>query len=327
MASESDEAGPTDDASTDRDVDVDYDVVVVGGGPSGCSAAVFTGRYGLDTVIFDRGKAALKRAAYVENYLGFPAGVGTDTLYDLMHDHVAEAGGEYVADLVESVERRSPGGESEATRGFVVETQEGRTVTTRYVVAASWYDGEYLRPLGGDELFEVHDPGDEEHEQFDPDYADDDGRTPVDGLYVVAPAGERNAQAIIAAGQGAYVARSLLEDHRHAQGYPDGVDTYYDWIRPDSEFTGEWGDRERWREWFHDRIPDEYAASDERLAELRESYIDRAFETKLTEDEVRRRAERGQKRLFDHVDDDLILERAREIEAERREQRDAEQSD
>ncbi|SEO40722.1 Pyridine nucleotide-disulphide oxidoreductase [Halogranum amylolyticum] len=318
MTSENDEADPTDDVATDpdRDVDGDYDVVVVGGGPSGCSAAVFTGRYGLDTVVFDRGKAALERAAYVENYLGFPAGVGTDTLYDLMHDHVTEAGCAYVADLVESVEHR-PTGDDDENRGFVVETQEGRTVTTRYVVAASWYDGEYLRPLGGDELFIRHDHGDDEHEQFDPDYADDDGRTPIDGLYVVAPAGERNAQAIVAAGQGAYVARCLLEDHRRDQGYPDGVDSYYDWIRPDAEFTGEWGDRDRWREWFHDRIPDEYAASDERVAELRERYIDHAFETKLTDEEVDARERRGQKRLLDHLDDDLILERARHIEAER----------
>lgn len=52
--------------------DFDYDVVIVGGGPAGCSAGVFTGRYGLDTVIFDRGRSSLRRCAYLENYLGFP---------------------------------------------------------------------------------------------------------------------------------------------------------------------------------------------------------------------------------------------------------------
>ncbi|EJN60563.1 NAD(P)/FAD-dependent oxidoreductase [Halogranum rubrum] len=299
--------------SDGADSTLDYDVVVVGGGPSGCSAGVFTARYGLDTVVFDRGKAALRRAAYVENYLGFPAGVGIETLYDLMHDHAEEVGCEYVPDLVESVERREA--EGEESGGFVVQTQEGRTVSTRYVVAASWYDGEYLRPLGGSEMFEEHSHGDEVHEHFDPDYADDDGRTPVDGLYVVAPAGERNAQAIIAAGQGAYVARCLLEDHRHEEGLPSTVDRHYDWLRPDSEFSGEWGDRERWREWFDDQF-DEAEVSDERLAELRERYIDRAFETRLSDEEVEAREVRGQKRLLDHVDDDLILERARELAAE-----------
>ena len=302
------------EATTPTGGEYDHDVVVVGGGPSGCSAAVFTARYGLDTVVFDRGTAALRRAAYVENYLGFPAGIGINTLYDLMHDHVEEVGCEYVPDLVESVERRET--DDGETRGFVVRTQEGRTVTTGYVLAASWYDGEYLRPLGGDEMFEAHSHDGEEHEHFDPDYADDDGRTPIEGLYVVAPAGERNAQAIVAAGQGAHVARCLLEDHRHERGYPDVVDRHYDWLRPESEFTGGWANRDRWREWFHDQF-DEYAVSDDRLAELRERYIDEAFETRLDDEEVEKREIRGQKRLLDHLDDDLVLERAREIETER----------
>lgn len=286
----------------------DYDVVVVGGGPSGCSAAVFTARYGLDTVVFDRGTAALRRAAYIENYLGFPGGVGIDLLYDLMHDHLVEVGCEYDADLVESVERDDEGAER-----FVVCTQDGRTVTTRYVVAASWYDGEYLRPLGGDEMFEAHEHDGEEHEQFDPDYADHDGRTPIDGLYVVAPAGERNAQAIVAAGQGGHVARCLLADHRSDEGYPDIVDRHYDWLRAEREFSGPWTERERWREWFHDQF-DEAEVSDGRLETLRERYIDEAFATKRTDEEVEELERQGQKRLLDHLDDDLILDYARGLD-------------
>lgn len=30
-----------------------HDVIVVGGGPAGCSAALFAARYGLDTVVFE----------------------------------------------------------------------------------------------------------------------------------------------------------------------------------------------------------------------------------------------------------------------------------
>lgn len=288
------------------------DVVVVGGGPSGCAAAVFTARYGLDTVVFDRGNAALPRAAYVENYLGFPGGVGVETLKGLMQDHVDVAGAEYVADMVESVDYA----EEDASQ-FVVETQDGRTVTAQYVVAAAWYDGEYLRPLGGDEMFELHDHGDgDEHEHFDPDYADVDGRTPVDGLYVVAPNGARNAQAIVAAGQGAAVARSLLKDYRQAQGYPEGVAPHYDWLRSESEFSGEWGDRDRWREWFHNQLDDEYEVSDDRLEELRETYIDHAFETRVSNEEVDAREKDGQRRLLDHLDDDVIRAYVEELDTE-----------
>lgn len=100
----------------------DYDVVIVGGGPAGCSAGIFAARYGLETVIFDRGRSSIQRCAHLENYLGFPAGIDIETLYALMHDHAEVAGCEYVSDLVESVTRTDDGD------GFVVETEQESTL-------------------------------------------------------------------------------------------------------------------------------------------------------------------------------------------------------
>jgi len=276
------------------------DVVVVGGGPAGCSAGVFTARYGLDTLVFDRGNAALQRCAFVENYPGFPGGVDVPTLLDLFRDHAREAGCDRVEDTVEAVERPADGD------GFVVETQDGRRVGASYVLAAAWYDGSYLRPVVGDDGFEAHDHHGETEERFDPDYPDADGRTPIDGLYVASPADQRSAQVVIAAGNGAHVARSLLEDHRRELGFPEGVAPHYDWKRPDSEFSGEWGDRDRWREWFDEEAGDDHGLSDDRFAELREAYIDRAFDTRMTDEAVEARTEAGYHRLLDHVDDEYI---------------------
>jgi len=295
----------------------DRDVVIVGGGPSGCSAAVFTARFGLDTVVFDRGKAALRRAAFVENYLGFPAGIDIDSLYDRMHDHLQEVGADYVPDMVTTVRRPDESGVVDGESGFVVETQDDRTVTTRFVVAASWYDGSYLRSVAGDDAFELHDHGDgDEHEHFDSDYADHDGRTPVDGLYVAAPAGDENAQAIIAAGHGAQVARSLIEDVRLSAGYPESLASHHDWLRRRAELEGEWLEHDRWRDWFHDRLPDDHDIAEDRVDALREGYLDRAMQTIRTADEVETLRELAQDRLLDHIDEGRILERAREIEAE-----------
>ncbi|MDH5018859.1 NAD(P)/FAD-dependent oxidoreductase [Halobacterium rubrum] len=277
------------------------DVVVVGGGPAGCSAGVFTARYGLDTLVFDRGNAALQRCAFVENYPGFPGGVDVPTLLDLFRDHAAAAGCDRIEDTVESVERPA-----DDESGFVVETQDGRRVRASYVLAAAWYDGSYLRPVVGDDAFEVHDHHGETHERFDHEYADVDGRTPADGLYVASPGGERSAQVVIAAGNGAHVARSLLEDHKRERGFPEGVAPHYDWKRPESEFSGEWGDRDRWREWFEAEAGDDHGLDDDRFAELREAYIDRAFDTKLTDEEIARQTEAGYHRLLDHVDDEYI---------------------
>ncbi|RDZ53081.1 thioredoxin reductase [Haloferax sp. Atlit-6N] len=299
---------------TDQGTEPDStDVVVVGGGPSGCAAAVFTARYGLDTVVFDRGNAAFRRCAYLENYLGFPAGIGVDTFTALMHEHVAEVGADYVADMVVSVERPGDdaGGNASdaAARRFVVRTQDDRRVEADYVVAAAWYDGDYLRGLDDDDaMFEEHDHHGEVHEHFDASYADDDGRTPVEGLYVAAPSGERNAQVGIAAGQGGHVARCLIEDRRRERGFPGDLARHYDWLRADTEFQGEWGDRDRWREWFESEVPDDADLDDERLAELRESYIDRAFDTRRTDHEVETAEPRGIRRLVEAIGTERVLD-------------------
>ncbi|TKX78401.1 FAD-dependent oxidoreductase, partial [Halorubrum sp. SD626R] len=42
------------------------DVVVVGGGVAGLSAAVFTARHGLDTLVVDAGGSVLRRNARLE---------------------------------------------------------------------------------------------------------------------------------------------------------------------------------------------------------------------------------------------------------------------
>lgn len=345
---------------------VDRDVVVVGGGPSGASAAIFTARYGLDTLVFDRGPAALPRCAYLENYPGFPGGIEVMVFQNLLEGHLAEAGADLVADTVTSVERvprhtggdgdtgsvrgedsapvgdggSAPGGDADSAPGggdsgqcFKVETADGRSVTAATVIAAAWYDGDYLRPLDEPAMFSEQEHHGEVEERVDPVYPDGDGRTPVDGLYVAAPNGHRNAQAVVAAGQGAHVARTLIEDRRRERGYSGGVALHYDWLRPESEFTGEWGSRDRWRKWFENELDDvenelddtcrdEEAdlgdgLDDERLETLREEYIDEAFATKVDVAEVERRTERGldlfveavgQERLFEAVSDEAVLD-------------------
>ncbi|MDS0297893.1 NAD(P)/FAD-dependent oxidoreductase [Halogeometricum sp. S1BR25-6] len=307
----------------------DRDVVIVGGGPAGCSTGVFTARYGLDTVVFDRGRSSIQRCAFLENYLGFPAGIDVETLYDLMHDHAEKAGCEVVVDLVESVEPLDAGIGDEADeaeiggeaggdhRGFVVETQEGRTVTARRVVAATRYDGEYMRGLDDeDAMFETHEHDGEVREHFDKTYADEDGTTPVGGLYVATPY-ETGYQASMAAGRGARVGITVVEDARRERGVPEALADHYDWMRRERDLTEEWADRDRWREYIHDRLPDDHGLDEERLVEMREREIDRRFETYLTDDEVGQRTRRGHKRLLEHVDDDAILAAARRIENER----------
>jgi hypothetical protein len=283
-----------------------YDVAVVGGGPAGCAAGVFTARYGLNTVVFDRGRSSIARCAHLENYLGFPGGIDTETFYDLVHDHVTAAGCAIRDGMVESVDR-----EGEA---FAVTTAEGASVTARQVVAATRYDAEYLRGLDDDAaMFETYEYDGEEREQFDTDYPDHDGTTPVEGLYVASPSAE-SLQALVVAGRGARVGRQVIADVRRERGYPEPVATRVDWMRAAAERDAEWADRDRWREWYANRVPDDHDPDPER----REREIDRRLGTYLTAEEIDRRRERAHDRLLDHVDDDRILAAARDIEARRR---------
>ncbi|WP_207592381.1 FAD-dependent oxidoreductase [Halomontanus rarus] len=302
--------------ATETEIAYDHDVVVVGGGPSGCAAGVFTARDGLDTVVFDRGRSSIQRCAYLENYLGFPAGIDIETLYGLIHDHARQAGCEIVSDLVESVDRVDDG------EGFVVARQEGEPVTARRVVAATRYDGEYMRGLDDEAaMFETHEHDGEEHEHFDKSYAESDGTTPIDGLYVASPYGETGYQASMAAGRGTRVGITVVEDARRERGYPESMANHYDWMRREAELDDEWRDRDRWREYFDDRVPDDHDLNEKRLEEIREREIDRRFATYLSDDEIDRRVERGHEKLLEHIDDERILEAAREIEAERERER------
>ncbi len=308
----------------------DHDLVIVGGGPAGCSAGVFCAREGLDTVVFDRGRSSLKRCAHLENYLGFPAGIDIETLYGLLHDHAETTGCKIVSDLIESVER------TDDEEGFRVTPQEGDPVTARRVIAATRYDGEYMRGLDDDAaMFETHEHGGEEHEHFDREYADVDGTTPVEGLYVASPSEEADTQAIMAAGRGARVAHRVIADARMDDGWWKEVAEGVDWVRRRVELDDEWADRERWVEWFDDYYGEDAPVDpdSDRFQRIREAHIDDSLSSYVSPEEIDERAAAGQEALaaqldvdrivaavdtetlLDHVDDESIRERANDLDA------------
>lgn len=56
------------------------DVIIIGGGIAGLSAAIYLGRAQRDTLVIDSGHSMAKSEPSVENYLGFPKGVDGEDL-------------------------------------------------------------------------------------------------------------------------------------------------------------------------------------------------------------------------------------------------------
>lgn len=191
----------------------DYDVVIVGGGVAGRSAAIFTARHGLDTIVLDSGSPLLRRNAHLENYPGFPAGVNARLLLEMMLDQAERAGATFREAEVTSV--------VDEPDEFLVTAGAGTAWRADYVIAATKNTTGYLEGLDG---IEIIDRG----KTFV--VTDDRGRTGVDGVYAAGRLARKPHQTIVAAGHGAEVAITLLED--------DDRPFYRDWVAPDRYFSG-----------------------------------------------------------------------------------------
>ncbi|WP_458209472.1 FAD-dependent oxidoreductase [Haladaptatus sp. NG-SE-30] len=251
------------------------DAVVVGGGASGLSAAIFLARYDLDTLVFDGGCAAIRQCAHLENFLGFPGGIPPEAFLALGREQAELVGCAIVEEMVVDV--------SGTEAGFHVSTRDGREVETKRLVAASVYDDEYLSRFADELVVEA------------------DGRTSVDGLYVTGWLGDdAEHQAIVNAGDGARTALALIRDVRHEDEglWEEIADYYYDWAVEDGRYSG--------RE-FEDSLdelvaesapPDATPEERERTRErLRREYL--ALE--IGDAERKRRAERGRRLVRKHV--------------------------
>ncbi|MFB6219076.1 MAG: FAD-binding protein [Halobacteriaceae archaeon] len=290
--------------------DIDHDAVVVGGGAAGLSAAVFLARYGLDTLVLARGKSAIAQCAHLENYLGFPGGVSPDRFLALGRSQVTEAGGTVREELVEGVEPASlPEASVEAdgrppdTGGFRVESDEDAYLT-RYVLTATAYDGDMLAPFIDDI------DTDDEYGFVD----SDSGRTAVEGLYAAGwMTDETVHQAVVSAGHGARAAIALVRDDLGARYWPAVADHYVDWVVHEGRYGGDDWD-EHTREWFEDEVlvegvDDDFAET--ALAHLKAEFRDR----EIDDDERERRDRAGQRRLLDHLDDDVVRAYADELDS------------
>jgi thioredoxin reductase len=164
------------------------DVAVIGGGPAGLSAALFTAKNGLDTVVFDTDETWMHKA-HMYNYLGIEEIGGTEFM-EVARGQVDDFGADRHQAEVTAVE------ETEA--GFSLRTQDGG-YNADYVVIAAGDSVELAEGLGCD----VNEDGTV--------VTDDDNETTVDDAYAAGRmiSGQK-MEAVISAGDGAAAALDIL---------------------------------------------------------------------------------------------------------------------
>ena len=130
--------------SSDQD-DAVYDVLVIGGGPAGSTAAIYTSRAGLKTAVIDRGLTvgALGITSKISNYPGVPGEMSGEELLRIIRDQAKSFGAAFITDKVVGAD--FSGSEK------VILGNNG-TYTGRAVILAMGTMGRGTRVKGEDEL-------------------------------------------------------------------------------------------------------------------------------------------------------------------------------
>ena len=179
------------------------DVIVVGDGPGGLSAALFLAKNKLDVVVFGDDTSSM-HYALLRNYLGFPEILGS-TFQATARAQVIAIGARVRAERVADVAR--------AGGRFTVGLETGEQLVSRYLVLSEGKGPKLAKQLGlvFDDATGIA--------------VDRNAHSTVDRCYVVGrSARPGRSQAIISAGDGAAAAIDILSREK-------GVDVL-DWDEP-----------------------------------------------------------------------------------------------
>jgi thioredoxin reductase (NADPH) len=123
-----------------------YDLVIIGGGPAGLTAGIYSGRANLKTVILEKGLPGgqIAQTEEVENYPGFPEPIGGPELSERMVQQAKRFGAQIVMEEVQRLER--------TPQGFVVRGYE-QDYLARSVVLATGANPKKLEVPGEEKFY------------------------------------------------------------------------------------------------------------------------------------------------------------------------------
>jgi len=106
-----------------------YDAIIIGGGPAGLTAGIYTSRARLSSLLIERGLIGgqIVNAGRLDNYPGFPEGISGTELGELMHKQATKYGLGTVVAEVTSLKSRG--------KQKLVETTEGSFIARAVIIA------------------------------------------------------------------------------------------------------------------------------------------------------------------------------------------------
>ncbi|MDQ0921464.1 thioredoxin reductase (NADPH) [Paenibacillus sp. V4I5] len=172
-----------------------YDVIIIGAGPTGSSAALFTAKAGKKTLVIDNNQSVTKRA-WVENHYGVESIAGPD-LVEIGKKQAAKFGTEFVQGKAEQL--------SKTEEGFQVTTDNG-AYEGKHVILATGLSVELAEASGIQTR-----PGTEPRIKTVVD-ADMQGNTNLKGVWAAGTTAGVSMHTIVTAGDGAKVAINVISE-------------------------------------------------------------------------------------------------------------------
>ena len=81
-----------------------YDVIVIGSGPAGITAAIYAKRRNLSILVISKGISALQKAEKIDNYYGFENGISGKELYENGIKQAKNLGIDFIEDEIINIE-------------------------------------------------------------------------------------------------------------------------------------------------------------------------------------------------------------------------------
>jgi len=172
-----------------------YDIAIIGAGPAGASAAIFTAKAGKKTLLLDHDKSITKRA-WVENHYGVPEVTGPD-LVETGKIQAAKFGTEIINNTVVHIEK----GENV----FSVQTED-QAYEAKHVILATGLLADLAEKIGL-----TTKPGSEPRIPKNV-VVDANGKTEIEGIWAAGTIAGVSVHTIITAGDGARVAINVISE-------------------------------------------------------------------------------------------------------------------